>query len=314
MPRLFAVTLLALALAPAAAAQTSSKAVVGVEPFGPGAPVAAGSQFEASITLRIKAGFHINAQKPTEDYLVGTSLKLNPPAGVAVTKIDYPAQRFAKFSFSETPLAVYEGTVKITVSMKADATAAPGQISVPGVLTFQACNDQQCLPPAKVDVSLPAEIGAAAATTEVPADETKQTLTVVGAPPEAKVTIDGRQLGQTNAQGRFIAKDLKTGRHRVRVEHDGFKAWEQYVELDATQPQTVNVALVQDASAEPTLEQPAPASPAPAAQTPSTPAATPTPATQSPEPESGSNTALYVGAAVVLIALLGAGAYLAMRK
>ena len=84
MRRLFAVTLLALALAPAAAAQTSSKAVVGVEPFGPGAPVAAGSPFEASITLRIKAGFHINAQKPTEDYLVGTSLKLNPPAGVTV--------------------------------------------------------------------------------------------------------------------------------------------------------------------------------------------------------------------------------------
>jgi len=314
MRRLFAVTLLALSLAQAAAAQTSSKAVVGVDPFGPGAPAAAGSPFEASITLRIKAGFHINAQKPTEDYLVGTSLKLSPPAGVTVTKIGYPAQRFAKFSFSETPLAVYEGTVKITVAMKSDPTATPGQITVPGVLTFQACNDQQCLPPAKVDVSLPVEIGAAAAAPAVPAEGATQTLTVVGAPPEAKVTIDGHQLGQTNAQGRFIAKDLKSGRHRVRVERDGYKAWEQYVEVDATRPQTVNVSLVEDASAEPTIEEPAPAAQGPAAQPAPAPAATPAPAAETPAPESGSNTALYIGGALVLLALLGAGAFLAMRK
>ena len=99
MRSLLAVALLTLAAPLVAPAQTSSKSVVSVDAAGPGAPVAAGSSFDASVTLHIKAGYHTNAQKPSEDYLIGTSLKLSPPAGITVTKTGYPAAQFHKFSF-----------------------------------------------------------------------------------------------------------------------------------------------------------------------------------------------------------------------
>ncbi len=307
MRRLSLVALLLLVVSAATSAQTSSKGVVAVEPMGPGGPVAAGTSFDGSITLRIKAGYHINAQKPTEDYLIGTSVKMSPPAGITVTKTAYPSARFAKFSFAEEPLAVYEATVKITVTMKIDAATAAGPLSIPGKLTFQACNDSQCLPPSTVDISIPVEVSAATAgATE---EGEVQTLTLAGAPPDARVTIDGKQAGRANAQGRFVAKDLKRGRYRVRVEQDGFAPWEQTVSMNGTDAQTVNVVLTAEPIATDATPPPPAPQPAPTPVTPAAPAAVET----APTAE-GSNLMLYALVAVAVLTLAAAGAYMAMRS
>jgi hypothetical protein len=257
--------LIAAAMPAVAAAQGGSRSVVGVDAAGPSGAVAAGSTFQVTVSLQIKGGYHINAQKPSEDYLIGTSLKLAPPAGLTVGKVAYPAAKLVKFSFSETPLAVYEGTARIVATMKSDASLAPGQQTVPGKLTFQACNDQACLPPSTVDVSAVVEIGA-------PAEE-KAALTLTGAPPQARVSVDGRAVGRADSRGRFVARDLDAGRRRVRVEMDGYEPWEQAVALDPGKPQTVAVSLVEAPAApdgEPTAAPAAPpageaAAPPPAA-------------------------------------------------
>lgn len=308
MRRLSLVALLLLVVSAATSAQTSSKGVVAVEPTGPGGPIAAGTSFDGSITLRIKAGYHINAQKPTEDYLIGTSVKMSPPAGITVTKTAYPSARFAKFSFAEEPLAVYEATVKITVTMKIDAATAAGPLSVPGKLTFQACNDSQCLPPSTVDISIPVEVSAAAASTSEEEGEV-QSLTLTGAPPDARVLIDGKQVGRTNALGRFVAKDLKKGRVRVRVEQDGFEPWEQAVNLNGNDAQTVNVALTAVPVAGDTPPPPPPPAAEPAPSMPPPPASV-----ESAPPAGGASLMIYVLVAVAVLTLAAAGVYMAMRS
>ena len=292
--------LLAVALAPATAAQSSSKAVVGVEAAGPSEPVAAGSTFTGKITLAVRPGYHINAQKPTEDYLIGTLATVTPPAGVSVVRTAYPKAQLATFSFAEEPLAVYDGTVSIDVTMKVAATAS-GALTVPAKVRFQACNDQQCLPPSTVDVGFDVTVAAS--------EKKAQALTLVGLPPEARVAIDGRAAGRANAQGRFVARDLDVGRRRVRVETDGFEPWEQTVDLGADRPETLTVSLT--ASASPT-EAPV----EPTASEPGVPAATTAPPpTPSPEPveAEGSSAPFY---ALGVVALLGLGAlgYYAMSR
>src|SRR5215207_9654789 len=141
MRRVAAVSLLTLVVAASAFAQTSSKGVVAVDPVPQPNPAPAGAEFEVGVSMRIRSGYHTNANKPSEDYLIGTSLKLTPPAGVTIGKIAYPAAMYHKFSFSEQPLAVYDGTVTITVVGHADRGTTPGPITLPGKLTFQACND-----------------------------------------------------------------------------------------------------------------------------------------------------------------------------
>ena len=105
MRRVLLIALLALLALPVSA-QSTSKAVVDVQTAVGQPSVAAGSTFAATVTLAIRSGYHINAEKPTEDYLIGTKLTLTPPAGISVAKTIYPAADYATFKFSETPLAV----------------------------------------------------------------------------------------------------------------------------------------------------------------------------------------------------------------
>src|ERR1043166_8863447 len=104
MIRHLACVLLVIVLASASLAQGGSKSVVAVTSLGPANSVPAGSAFQVAVTLHIKPGYHINAQKPSEDYLIGTSLAITPPAGMKVSKISYPSAKMAKLGFSDTPL------------------------------------------------------------------------------------------------------------------------------------------------------------------------------------------------------------------
>jgi len=294
MYRFFALLALVLALAGNASSQTSSKAVVDVAAAGPSSPVAAGASFDANVTLSIKAGYHINAQKPSEDYLIGTSLKLTPPAGVTVAKTSYPAAKYESFSFSETPLAVYEGTAVIKVSLKLPANTPEGRLSVPGKLQFQACNDQQCLPPSTVDVVLEAEVGAPAASSK---------LILTGTPPNASVAVDGRRLGAANDQGRFESSELKPGAHRVRVEQNGFAPWEQNVMLDASSPRTIAVVATA-----------IPATPEAASSTDPVASSAPTPPSTAPAPTPASSSRAPFLLGGIIAVVVGALGYFAVIR
>ena len=307
MTRIAACLFVVLAAACPALSQTSSKAVVAVSAAAPESSVAAGTPFDVAITLAIRSGYHINAQKPSEDYLIGTKVDVQAPAGVTVMKTAYPAAKYAKFSFSDAPLAVYQGTVKITLTLKIAAGAAPGPLTIPAKVTFQACNDEQCLPPSTVDVSATAQVTGGADDAQAP-----QTITVTGAPPSARVLVDGRQAGLTNAQGKFVARNVPPGRHRVRVELDGYVPSEQMVDI-ADGPVSVAATL----------------QPADAFQPPQTPAndntaAQPPPAAKPPaQVESADDTAkgstpipslIYVGGGAVAGILAVLAIYAVMKR
>lgn len=238
IPILLVVAGFALSSPTTVGAQTSSKAVVTVDPSGPAAPVAAGETFTATIALNIRSGYHINAQKPSEDYLIGTNVSVRPPKGFSVVRSTYPKARMGRFSFSETPLAVYDGNAQIVVTLKADSSVAAGKATIPAKVEFQACNDDQCLPPSTVDVSFTVEVSDAGAS------EDTQTLTVTGAPPDARISIDGKAAGVANAQGRAVIRDVTAGRRTVRVEATGFAPFEKDVDVTADAPATIAATLV----------------------------------------------------------------------
>lgn len=235
----------ALVVSPVAMAQTSSKSVVTVEAAGPAAPVAAGETFAATITLRIRSGYHINAQKPSEDYLIGTTANVSTPKGFSVVRSSYPKARMGSFSFSETPIAVYDGNAQIAVTLKADAAAPVGVTTIPAKVEFQACNDDQCLPPSTVDVSFTVDVTSSG---DANAGE-RQTLTVTGAPPEARIYVDGKAAGIANTQGRAVLRDVAVGQRKLRVESTGFLPFEKDVEILADAPATVAATLIPDPNA-----------------------------------------------------------------
>jgi DsbC/DsbD-like thiol-disulfide interchange protein len=128
-------------------------------------PVPQGKAFEAAIVMEISAGFHMNSHKPSEDFLIPTTLTPNPPAGITVVDTIYPVGQLKKFTFSPNkPLDVYTGSVMLRLKLQADREAPMGSATMPLTLRYQACNDTACLPPVKIPVTIQLNVVAAGAT------------------------------------------------------------------------------------------------------------------------------------------------------
>jgi len=113
---------------------------------------------QANIELVISPGFHINANPATFPYLIATEVQPGKVEGIKVAdKLAYPQPKMETFAFAEQPLAVYEGSVTVPIPLTAEA-GAQGQRTIPFKIRVQACDSQQCYPPATLDASLPIDI------------------------------------------------------------------------------------------------------------------------------------------------------------
>lgn len=127
-------------------------------------PVPRGKDFQAAVVVDIARGFHMNSHKPTDEYLIPTTLTPQLPAGFELTDTIYPNGRLEKFSFSPNkPLDVYTGSVTLRLRLKADAKVPLGMATIPVTLRYQACNDAACLPPVKVPVNVEVHVAPATA-------------------------------------------------------------------------------------------------------------------------------------------------------
>ena len=117
-----------------------------------------GSEFKVAIKLNIAETWHINSDKPKEDFLVPTELNLNELSGFQLVKKAYPEAKEYKFSFSDTPLSVWEGEFYIGAIIKVDENVQPGNYNLVFNLDYQACNNQSCLAPTSVSDTLLIEV------------------------------------------------------------------------------------------------------------------------------------------------------------
>lgn len=144
----FAYTPLALAQTslPPASAVASPKTYVSLQ------PIPRGSTFEIGVVVGIMPGFHMNAHKVSEDYLIPTNLTAKPPAGIKEVLTLYPEGTTLKLSFSDQPLLVYTKQFTVRAKFSVAANAALGKMNLPFTLQYQACNDSACLPPVRIPV------------------------------------------------------------------------------------------------------------------------------------------------------------------
>jgi suppressor for copper-sensitivity B len=143
----------------------------------------------------IQDGWHLQAHRPTFDYLIPTVLRFELPGGWSEARIEYPAPIRYRFAFAEEELDVYEGRVRITAELDVPADAATGDYAVAATLRYQACDDRQCLPPVERRAEATLAVGAAGE----PANAELFAAAPAGAPPspEAAARRAGRGLAMT---------------------------------------------------------------------------------------------------------------------
>lgn len=115
---------------------------------------------QVKIPLAVETGYHVNSDKPNEEYLIPLKLTWEKSAMGALeggTTV-YPKAAQEKYDFDEKPLSVFTGNFDLTVNFKVAANAPAGPGVAAGKLRYQACSNKACYPPKTVDINVPYQV------------------------------------------------------------------------------------------------------------------------------------------------------------
>jgi thiol:disulfide interchange protein DsbD len=109
-----------------------------------------GGEFKVAIEADINDTWHINSNKPKDEFLIPTAISIEDTTNFKLIKFAYPEAQDYKLDFSETPISAWEGKVLFGALIKTSLEAVPGDYELIVDLEYQACNNQSCLPPTSV--------------------------------------------------------------------------------------------------------------------------------------------------------------------
>ncbi len=119
--------------------------------------VSQGDEFKTTLEITIDQTWHINSQKPNDDFLIPSEITAKGN-GVKLIKVIYPEAHNIKLAFSEELVSVYEGTAYAKLTFRVDKNAPVGKQKVLVTLDYQACNDMTCMPPNDVAAEFEIEV------------------------------------------------------------------------------------------------------------------------------------------------------------
>ena len=116
-----------------------------------------GEVAEVKLRLEVKPGYHVNSNKPADEYLIPLKLSFDTTPLESVS-VHFPPPKMEKYPFSDKPLSVYSGSFEIVAKVKSKPDARSGMNFANAKLRYQACTENACLPPKTIDVRIPFEL------------------------------------------------------------------------------------------------------------------------------------------------------------
>ncbi len=122
--------------------------------------VAPGDETALWVRAHVEPGHHIQSNSPAENYIVPTELTVEAPAGITVTGIEYPPAEMQEFAFAKgKKWSVFPETPVFTGSVRIGPDVRHGVVTLKVRLDYQACSDEQCLPPDYAGTTLTLTVG-----------------------------------------------------------------------------------------------------------------------------------------------------------
>ena len=113
--------------------------------------VPAGKATPVTLHFRVAQGLHINSHTPSDEFLIPTTFSIPEDAGLRLASATYPAGTMITLPIDPTTkLSVYTGEFII----QARIVATAGNHLVQGKLHYQACDNNQCMPPKTITVAI----------------------------------------------------------------------------------------------------------------------------------------------------------------
>ncbi len=151
--RLPAVFLIVAAFSPAVRAADAQvqRPRAEVTPVAETSDAVPGSTVVLLLKVRLPKDVHVQANKPRDPSLIPTALTIEPPPGVTVEKVTYPAASELSQAGRREKLLVLGPEFDIEVHVAVAESRGAGEVVIPGRLRYQACNDTMCFPPARAE-------------------------------------------------------------------------------------------------------------------------------------------------------------------
>lgn len=140
-----------LVLASVSAAAQANRPRAEVTPVVGTAQPKAGAPLALSLKVVLPKDVHVQANKPRDPSLIPTILTLTAPDGVTVGEISYPVPSELAQKDRKDTLAVLGPEFTIEIKATLASGVAAGELKIPGVLRYQACNDSVCFAPTRAN-------------------------------------------------------------------------------------------------------------------------------------------------------------------
>jgi thiol:disulfide interchange protein len=141
-------------------AQSRPRAEVTPVVAGPAAP---GGKVRLALRVDLPEGLHTQSNKPRDPSFIPTELTVETPPGVTVEEIVFPPAFDLKQTGLPEPLSVFGEHFAIGVELAVSATAPAGELVVPAIFRYQACDANLCYSPVRAPVKWTVNVAATAA-------------------------------------------------------------------------------------------------------------------------------------------------------
>lgn len=99
------------------------------------------------VHIVVKKGFHIQANKVSDEFIIPTTLEIAGGEVLSVVKQKYPAAKKFRLEGTTQDMPVYDGTLTIVIKTKVKEGVQKGKYTVQAKLSYQACDHKTCFFP-----------------------------------------------------------------------------------------------------------------------------------------------------------------------
>ncbi len=131
--------------------------VVTLTPLASASSFQAGATHDAALLITMEPGWHINSDKPYQDWLIPAELKIDSIKGIRAHSIIYPQPGAALLM--EERMSVFGDSTIVRFKIDIDDDVAEGEYELPIHFRYQPCNDKSCLAPETEDMVLLVTVG-----------------------------------------------------------------------------------------------------------------------------------------------------------
>lgn len=120
---------------------------------------AAGKDYLLGFRLSIQKPWFIHGTEARED-IIPTTIRFEHVPGISIEGIRFPVPERRSFDYIPEPLEVFSGEILVLASLRVSEKDGPGERTIGGRLSYQACSQNACLPPE--EISIPVSVSVAA--------------------------------------------------------------------------------------------------------------------------------------------------------